>query len=176
MTRPIPFSILGGYRRFSGYWWRELLWYVTGVRIIPIHVDAEKESWDVEYGYPVWGYDLYTFWHRGRYGWAPRDAWNVDTHLDRVMSQMLAHLAETTHSYPGDGYDSIESWRTQLREWSQDLIAPEEFSESEESTCMIMKARSEEDYDAYRVIEQRLRGRHDAALHAVIDHWHTLWD
>lgn len=180
MKHPLPFSLFGGYVRFSGYWWRELLWYITGIRIVPRYDSYEAFPpifrWEVQFGYPVWGYDLYTFWHRGRYGWAPRDVWNVDVHLDRVLSQMLSHLADTTHSYPGEGYDSIESWQTQLREWSADLIAPTEFSASEESTCMIMEARSAEHFAAYRVIEDRLRGRHDAALQGVIEHWHALWD
>ena len=83
--------------------------------------------------YPVSVYrDLYTVYHRARYGWAPRDVWNLDIYLDRVLSDTLTHLADTTHGTPSgyphkkhpplDEYENPitdhEQWVADLKRWS----------------------------------------------------------
>jgi hypothetical protein len=76
--------------------------------------------------------DLYTFYHRARYGWSPRDTWNLNTYLDGVLAETLDHLADHAHGSPG-GYPfkknppldangvSItdhEQWVHDLKRWS----------------------------------------------------------
>lgn len=62
--------------------------------------------------------------HRAKHGWAACDTWCADGYIARVMSQMLAHLAENTHSYPGYGeFDTFEKWQAHLRDMSARLAA-----------------------------------------------------
>ena len=59
MIKPIKFWSFGGYRRFCSAWWRDLFRSCT-IGLI---------------------YDIKTYWHRARYGWAPRDTWSLDHYL-----------------------------------------------------------------------------------------------
>jgi len=108
---PIEFCSLGGYHWFSSYWWKDLLSYPF---------------------YDFWR-DCRTFYLRGRYGWAPRDTWNLESHLARTFAGTLNHLADHTHGVPGDypggtglnngnedpNYDTaFANWQTDLRRWA----------------------------------------------------------
>lgn len=110
---PINFCSLGGYRWFSSYWWKDLLSYPF---------------------YDFWR-DCKTFYLRGRYGWAPRDTWNLESHLARTLAGTLNHLADHTHGVPAtyptgktlpqdvatEGvYDSaFILWQKDLRRWAK---------------------------------------------------------
>ncbi len=60
-----------------------------------------------------WLRDLKAFWQRGRHGWAPRDTWNLDSYLARVIGETLPYLAAHSHGYPGN-YKSMEEWTATL--------------------------------------------------------------
>lgn len=59
-------------------------------------------------------------WQRTTRGWADRDAWNMDTWFLHTIPQMLRHLAQHSHGYPGvppfDGDDGAERWKDWLLE------------------------------------------------------------
>lgn len=53
--------------------------------------------------------------HRARYGWAPRDCWNLGYWLLDVLPQMLIYLVDNGTSYPGnERFPTLESWRNHL--------------------------------------------------------------
>lgn len=121
MRTPIRFSSFHAYT--IGTWIVELLAYFTGVSV-------RARTWRL----PGLWTDLYTFYHRGRYGWAPRDVWNLDQYLERVLSQTLQHLADTTNAAPagypftmktapvddtGNPITDVEQWRSDLRRWAR---------------------------------------------------------
>ncbi len=58
------------------------------------------------------------FAQRGRRGWSDADAWSMDSYVARVVSQMLLHLAATTHSWPGEGsrWPAPQAWEEHLRD------------------------------------------------------------
>ena len=107
MTPIQIFHITHGYRVFSRYWWQRLLAYPF------------TQFWR----------DLYQAYHRMRYGWAPRDVWNLDHYLDRVLADTLDHLADSSHGTPANyphkqrfASTDIEAdhdqWKRDLRRWS----------------------------------------------------------
>lgn len=62
------------------------------------------------------------FIHRGRHGWAPRDCWELDGYLARVMGESLHHLAETEHGWPGWENQDFEDWVAELHMHADDLL------------------------------------------------------
>lgn len=63
-----------------------------------------------------------TRWQRSKRGWADRDVWGFDAYIARVLSEGIAHLAETGHSWPHDGqWPTFESWQEYLRDLSARL-------------------------------------------------------
>jgi len=64
---------------------------------------------------------------RARRGWADSDTWNIDSHITRVLSGMLAHLAEHNHAYPAQPpFETPEKWDAHLRDLSARLRAGED--------------------------------------------------
>lgn len=124
--QPIAWCSFGGYTRWSAVWWNDLAAYVCGVSY-----DLDRARLDVEV--PGWMRDVYTIYHRARYGWAPADVLDLDCYLNRVLGSTLAHLAETTqrapYGYPYlDVFDALEEhadesdltqWKNDLRKWSE---------------------------------------------------------
>jgi len=112
---PIEFCSLGGYRWFSSYWWKDVLSYPF---------------------YDFWR-DCRTFYLRGRYGWAPRDTWNLENYLARTFAGTLNHLADHTHGVPANyptgphpmhhivnddaslADTSFVKWQKDLRRWAK---------------------------------------------------------
>lgn len=119
----IRFFHVGGYRRFCWHWWKDIAEYVFG----------------------GWYQDIKTYWHRARYGWAPRDVWSLDNYLAGVLAGSLEHLAKTTHGAPF-GYPNMtphvvesdtdhEKWEADLRRWAKafhDYAEDEDFWYSKE--------------------------------------------
>jgi len=168
--KPLPWCSFGSYAPFSSYWWGEVLSYVTGIylrsALVAQSLRTQRVGWDT----PGWWSDLNAIYHRARYGWAPRDQWNMHTHLEKVLSEMLFHFADTTHSY-APMYPSSDAWSAQLREWATDLNALEQFEQSDEYLRLIQTS----DYETITQTEARLRGRRNAALEGLIESWDHLW-
>lgn len=159
---PISFSTYSGYSWFSPSWWREMFWYVR------------RGFWR----------DIYWFYHRGRYGWSPRDVWNLDGYYDKVMGETLLHMANNIHSAPsgypyqpsewkyidGDKYNPVtdfDRWQADLRRWSEAFLnnARDDYYE-----------RHGNNYEAWMADEDaRLKAR-DAALAEMLPWWANLWD
>jgi len=103
---PIPFWSFGVYRRFCWPWWKDL-----GDHVLR-----------------GWWWDARAYWHRARYGWAPRDTSSFDSYLSGVLGGALLHLAETGYGtpcgYPNvslEGFDpptDHEQWTADLRRWA----------------------------------------------------------
>lgn len=114
MEEHIRFSSFGGYRRFCGYWWRDLRRAVT----------------------TGWLYDVRAYWHRARYGWAPRDTWSLDHYVAGVLGGALYHLADKSNGAPagyprttpatdetGDVVTDFYQWRDDLYRWADAFAA-----------------------------------------------------
>lgn len=98
-------------------------------------------------------------YHRVRHGWAPRDTWNLDKHLCKVLGEMLAHLADNLHGWPESaGFETPEDWEKALREQSAKLLAWD----------------WDADDDGTQGVKS-LEGAQDA-LRWVADHLPDLWD
>jgi len=156
---PIKFSSFGGYRRFCRRWWKDL-WRTITVG---------------------WIYDVQAYWHRARYGWAPKDTWSLDHYLDSVIGASLMHLAEKSHSVPcgypkqnvawSETFDvdaAHARWRSDLRRWGQ---------------AFLDAAAIDDLYDVYGsdyymrdiATQERIKRRGDALIE-MIPWWDSLWD
>ena len=161
----IRFSSFGGYRWFSSYWWKDVLWYVTGLHL--------PGALPVTWGSPGWCRDIYTFYHRGRYGWAPRDTWSLDAYLNRVLAGSLTHLAEHTHGCPQEYFDASATdnechrWNAELRRWA---LA---FGEDPQDVDIY---DHDNNYAAHKAEEDRRRANLHQALKEIEPMWEALWD
>ena len=191
--KPISFSSFGGYRRWCAAWWMNLLRYMTGISYdrhswewwehVPVprigpSLRAFFTSWS--WKMPGWVSDIYTCWHRGRYGWAPRDTWSLDDYLDRVIGQSLLRLAQDSHGSPhgyphkflaDDGTTMAQGdyarWVTDLTRWGNAFLAQAE--------GIGVKDHNWNWHDAYAE-ETRLRNARNAALAEMIPWWDALWN
>lgn len=113
---------------------------------------------------------MYTFYHRGRYGWAPRDVWNLNDYLNDVLGQTLVHMSETAVSYPM----SVEpnEWTAKLKKWGEAFLALSEWEENgdvaEFEKGTPPEVRIEMDEQKWKAVEQ--------ALVELAPWWGNLWD
>lgn len=162
LRKSIRFSSFGGYQTFSSYWWKELLWYVIGLHISDYRAKCMMSI-------PGWMQDIYTFYHRGRYGWAPRDTWSLDGYLNHVLAGTLEYLAEHSHgsAYPLTDEDpNGERWPADLRRWAH------AFSEDPQEVDIY----DAPDYTQHRAEEIRRRQNLHTALKEIEPVWESLWD
>ena len=153
VKQPIPFGSFGGYRRFCIYWWGDLWRWISG----------------------GWWRDLVAFWHRARYGWAPRDCWNLDHYLACVLGGTLCHLAAHTDSAPvgypqqepTDAKTAFEQWEADLTRWGHALAAyaRDDYYEIHGN-----------DYEAWRKDEEARLAAVQAALRELEPWFAFLWD
>ena len=177
--KPFNFSSFSGYVPFTDVWWRHLLQHTLG-----FYVARERFPY-LGWGAPGFISDIYTYWHRARYGWAPRDTWNLDVYLSRVMGHSLKHLAQNTHGspymYPYKSSDEIpvhvdghrehdtdfDKWQTDLNRWGDALIHPSVNDYVE---------KHGNDYDAWDKDEVERKAVRLIALRELIEWWDALWD
>lgn len=154
--RGCPYPILdlnAGYRRFTKNWW------------------AAKWRW-VASG---WWRDLYTFYHRGRYGWAPRDTWSLDSHLNRVLGGSLAYLAEhhggTPAGYPDGDFDGADHdrWTADLKRWAT------AFADAGRDDYYDL-FKDDPTYDRWHAEEKRRSDARAQAMAEMASWWEALWD
>lgn len=163
LRKPIRFISFGGYKRFSTLWWDELVSYTTGLSICPFyHLST-----------PGWCRDIYTYWHRARYGWAPRDTWNLDGYLNRTFAGTLDHLAEHGMGCPQEYFDDsvvdheCHRWRTQLKKWAH------AFNEDPSDVNIYDR---DNDYADHNAEETRRRDNLHRTLKELEPMWECLWD
>ena len=188
--KPIPFCSFGGYRLFCRGWWNELVSYTLGIDFSGWLVYRELPNTPrVTWGLPGWARDLYAFYHRGRYGWAPRDTWSLDHYLNRVMGCTLKHLAEHTHGTPSgyphkknppmDQYGPVtdhEQWQKDLRRWSVAFLDLHAWDDHEEMDAYDTYRGNPDGYKIIRKMEENRRQRVERALKELAPWWGGLWD
>ena len=166
LRRSIRFCSLGGYRLFSRYWWNDMLWYVTGVSFY-------GAEWQFVVGTPGWSRDVYSYWHRARYGWAPRDTWSLDSHLNHVLAGTLDYLADHTHGCPVEYFNETatdhqcDQWTDTLHRWAQ------AFSEDPKDVDIYDRKAN---YAQHNAEETRRRTNIHTALKEIEPQWESLWD
>ena len=119
-------------------------------------------------------------------GWAAEDSWSMDVHLARVTGEMLCHLADNTHVWPGEEhYESFEAWSELLRRHGTALVAYAEgrFNGPEQEAWLNHRhsaspdpARSEELFQEMRAAEQKRYEAAQAAFLFVAENLGFLWD
>lgn len=173
MSKPIAFCSFEGYRRFCLPWWNELLDYCTGIDCRGALFYRDIETRRVEFRVPGWCRDIYTYWHRARYGWAPRDTWSLNTYLNNTFAGTLHHLAEHTHSCPHEYCDETapdnhcHRWESTLRRWAA------AFSECPDDVDIYDR---EQNYRQHNAEETRRRENIHTALKEIEPLWDSLWD
>lgn len=174
MKKSIPFCSFGGAKPFCSWWWKDLLWYVVGLKLPGTHTSYDEWRWDNwHWRRPGWVGDVYYYWHRARYGWSPKDTWSLDSYLNGVLSGSLEHLAEHSHGAPcgygnpkpGDD-TNFEQWDADLRRWAT------AFGEDPED----VEIYDRPNYVKQRAEEQRRRDAIHAALRELEPWWDALWD
>ena len=167
LRKPIAFSSFGGYRRFTRYWWNDIFWYLTGITFYSF-------EWTFDYGLPGWCRDIHAYWHRARYGWAPRDTWSLDGYLNQTLAGSLEYLSEHTDGCPSAYISAEESvdadcdrWEADLRRWA---LA---FSEDPQDVDIF---DVEHGYARHNAEEQRRRHNLHQALKEIEPMWEALWD
>ena len=170
LRKPIRFCSFGSYRPLTRFWWCDLLWYATGVSISHLYAFGDGRTRWRKAG---WYSDLHAYWHRARYGWAPRDTWSLDGHLNDVLAGTLEYLADHTHGCPqsyvvaAKPYDECREWNTDLRRWAHAF--------SEDPNDVTINDRSQ-NYAQQRAEEERRRQNIHVALKEIEPVWESLWD
>lgn len=151
----IPIFTHNPYRVFCSSWWKH--WFeqlTTG-----------------------WWRDLRAFWHRGRYGWEPRDTWGLDNYYDGVMGGSLMYLSEhhcgAPFGYPNLHPESMEAgtdfdkWKADLKRWAQTFLdnARDDYYEIHGNN-----------YEAWNADERRRYEARNAVLQEMVPWWGGLWD
>lgn len=83
-----------------------ILHYVELHRFHPRPFDPKGCSFRSSYYARPWalvrdlGHEVGSIVHRGLFGWARADAWNVDAHIARVLPELLRCLADHCPGYP----------------------------------------------------------------------------
>lgn len=165
LRKSIQFCSLGGYRRFTVPWWNDILWYLTGLSGYGMSCPAV--------GVPGWCLDIYTYWHRARYGWAPRDTWSLDNHLNHVLAGTLGHLADHTHGCSFQYFDEsatdneCHKWELTLRQWAN------AFNEDPDDVTVYDRTNN---YAEHAAEEDRRRVNIHTALKEIEPVWENLWN
>jgi hypothetical protein len=166
--KPIPFCTFGGYVRFSRFWWTDLLRYVTGIAVYRV-------LWEPYITTPGWCSDVYTYWHRARYGWAPRDVWNLDLYLGRTLAATLEQLADASFGCPAGYFDAENTddechrWKAAVRGWSHAFAEDPRAVELPEHD-------SAAGFKRYRAEVKRREKNRRTALKELATVWSNLWN
>ena len=72
------------------------------------------------------------FWHRGRYGYAYVDVWNLGDWAPRVIAEALRYLANHGQGYPGvSPWETPEKWREHLNYLANQMQRCADFMDSD---------------------------------------------
>ena len=149
-----------------------------------------------------WGRNIRLFFRQFKWayqritrGFCDFDVWDFDYYLTSVMAQGIKHLADTTHSYPGNNeFPTYESWKDYLYEITNKLNfslrddLPNEYEEEwlkgwEKNGLDSINNRTPEEEEIsrkYLEIEQKndvLRNQAlSEALDMIVHVYSALWD
>lgn len=171
--KPLNFCSFGRWRLFCDAWWNDLSWYLVGISWTNSWNLDDKPWWKtLRWGLPGWLHDIKTFWHRARYGWAPRDTWSLDYYLNGVLAGALQYLADHNHGAPA-GYGSADNVETNFEKWDSDLRRwAKTFSEDSND----VKIYDKPNYEKHWAEEKRRREAIHLALREIEPWWDSLWD
>lgn len=149
---PIPiFSTISHYPVYHYEWWIALFKFVT------------RDAW----------YELYTFYHRGRYGWARQDTWSLDNYLARVFAGSLKQLADKSWGYPVDVESAVE-WDSTLRRWSKAF--EDYFDWSENSRDLAYDMRDEHQRAAMKARWEEISSNVNTVMSEMGKKFPHIWD
>ncbi len=148
---PIPiFSPISHYPIYHYEWWIALFKFVT------------RDAW----------YELYTFYHRGRYGWARQDTWSLDNYLARVFAGSLKQLADKSWGHPTDS--TADAWETSLRRWSK---AFEDYYDwTENARDLAYNPYDDEQRAAMKSRWEEIHNNVKTAMTEMSERYPNLWD
>lgn len=191
--KKIPFSSHGGYRLFCESGLIDLLWWLTGVSWTAGYNRDDQAWWQtLHVRRPGWVGDCATYWHRARYGWAPRDTWNLNNYLNDVLAGSLKHLAEKTHGTP-NGYPhrtitpttpldehgspdtDHEQWVYDLRRWAR-AFEDAEWWEDHDIDFPPYQNNDPDWVKKQQAVDEFFSKRVEKALCEMAPWWRSLWD
>jgi len=123
---------------------------------------------------------------RAKRGWSESDVWGMDHHLARITAEMLDHLANTTHGWPGgDEFPTFEGWQEIVHEKAADLNAWVKGEDHGEETSAWYALKCDPAADpavveaAWDAMREHDEARYEAAKAAMVwvgEHLGGLWD
>lgn len=171
LRKPIAFCSFRESRPCTFYWWDSLLFYFTGITFYNF-----RDRFAIRR--PGLFVDIYTYWHRARYGWAPRDTWALHCYLNSTFAGTLEYLADHSFGCPASYVDEtnpdnngFHKWRVDLRRWAHT------FSEDpEEKSNAVHINNSSKNHVKQLKEEKRRHANIHAALKELEPVWQDLWD
>jgi len=135
----------------------ERVWFPVRRFVLDIPYNLRKVKW---------------FFQRGKRGWADCDTWGIDYYLARIIPEMLRHMQENAHSYPGYGKAStygkwidlleemIEGWEAAKRVCEDDYVnkvQPKWFERGEKLTKKTLDKSLEMSKEDQNLFKKRMR-------------------
>lgn len=111
---------------------------------------------------------------RAKYGFCPRDTWNLDTYLATVLQNSLIWFSKNHHGYPGTmTNEEYEEKLAQMIEYTKEYLA-------DYDDYFAPDTRDTEDYEAlmkyYREMRKKKEDSIDAGFKLLRELFETLWD
>lgn len=181
LRKKIPFFHITLRRPFTRWWFVDIFTYFLPFRFRYSFTTTGGGRHTLCVEYPGFCKDIYNVWHRARYGYAPRDTWNLDSYLNGVLAGSLEYLALTKRGSPA-GYPNVnpadslecEDGGTNHEEWTADLNRwAHAFSEDPNDVSIYDR---HDGYEKQRAEEDRRRNNIHKALKEIEPWWEALWD
>jgi len=120
--------------------------------------------------------ELKWLWQRMTRGWADSDVWGMNSHLARVIPEMLLHLKENKMGSPAFIFadfmmaDDIghEKWSSMLQEMADGFKAYEELHELDPNDFPTK--------EALLAKEEEIEAKRKKGMGLFVEHFHSLWD
>lgn len=130
-----------------------------------------------------WYYDFKNFVHRGRHGWAPTDAWDIDDYLANVIPPLVRIIAKKGTGCPHDLFDAklinneCAPWAGILEEIAQGFEAAKQIKDLQH----FFMFKKDKDGKAYTKEYQKekaeqLTKKMDRGLMLFSKYYLNLWD
>ena len=115
------------------------------------------------------------FYLRGKNGWCPYDAWDIDCYLLKILPEMLRYLAKNSHSHPVLTKPMTkESSDKDAEEWKKILIYMAEcFEEADEH---MFPFDGDGDIENLEALEKYRDKKKDEGLDLLKKYFWDLWD
>src|ERR1039458_10245127 len=116
---------------------------------------------------------LRRFWKRGRHGWSVPDTWSIDHYLDRIVPEMIDHLRQHSHGWPGSPMT--------YEEWTEDDGILDRIAQGFRAHGQWMNmdyVHDDEHYDLviHRPREEALQKTFNEGMKLFVEYYSHLWD